>query len=108
MIFIRRTRIECERMDIGLHHVTQRGINATMTCEQGLAGKHCRNDAYAKGATSIARAGVAGVLVAFVLDRQFARRQCFDQTGAHALNTFAQGRLAHGNTLRNGRTLTSR
>ena len=50
-----------------------------------------------------ARAGMAGVLVAFIVDLERRRRERGVQARADRI-----GASAHGNALRNGRTLTSR
>ena len=100
-------------MNIGLHQIAQRRVDAAMARQQRLTGKRRRDDAHAEMPAAVARAGMANVQMTLVLDRQFARRQRSGQASAHALYTPANCgpadcRLAHGNTLWNGRTLTSR
>ena len=90
-------------MDIGTHHVTQRGIYALVALYQRHSGEFGRDNSHAKVAAPIARAFVSGMPMALVLDVELHWPQCLFQAGANALEP-----VAHGRVLRNGRTETSR
>jgi hypothetical protein len=90
-------------MNIGLHQFAERSVNASVSRKQGLSGERRADDAHAEVATPVTRTGMPGVFVTLVLDFEFARDEFALQTPAD--NFYA---VTHGNTLRNGRTLTSR
>ena len=90
-------------MYIGLHQFAERSVNAPVSRKQGLSRERGANDAHAEVATSVACAGMPGVLVALVFDYEFDRGKLALQARANALDPFAQG-----STLRNGCTLTLR
>ena len=92
-------------MNVSLHQIAERSVNAPMPRQQGLPAERDGDDAHAKMAAAIARTGMAGMFVALVFNIQFARRQLL-QARADTLNTSDWS--AHGNTLRSGRTSTWR
>ena len=79
-------------MDISLHHLTECRVDTPMSGQEWLAGKCHRHDVHAKVAAAIASTGVADVLVAFVIDRQFTGVERFQQTRTHAFDALAHGR----------------
>ena len=102
MEFFGRACVDRERVDVGLHQFAERGVHRAMACQRQLATERGADDLHAEMAATVTRTGMAGVSMAFVLDRKFARGERGDQALAHLLDT-----RAHGATLRNGRTLTS-
>src|SRR3954451_22275625 len=85
-------RVDRERVDVRLHHVAECCIDAPMTGQQRQSVESARHDAYAEMTPPVARAFVTGMLVAFVLDREFQRRQLALQMRADAFHTaFAHG-----------------
>ena len=78
-----------------------------MPHQQGFPAECRSDDAHAKMAAAVARAGVADMFVALILDIEFAGLQLL-QTRADTLHTSRWSRLAHGSTFLNGRTCTSR
>ena len=99
--FVRSARLDGERVNVGLEHIRQRSVYPAMTREQRLPGKLGGNDAHVEMPAPVARAGVTGVQVTLVFDFQRQGRESAGQDFAHARDT-----IAHGNTLRNGRTST--
>ncbi len=96
-------RFQSQRVDIGAHHFAERGIDALMTLDQRHSGEFGRDDTHAKVPAPVARAFVACMAVAVVLDIELHGPQCLFEAGANALEP-----AAHGKVLRNGRTETSR
>jgi len=94
--------LDAQGMDIGLHQLAQRGIHDPVPGQRRLAGESLADHPHPEMTAPVARAGVACVVMAFILKFQRTRLQRRLQCGADA----DQARFAHGSTFRNGRTST--
>lgn len=90
-------------MDIGLHHCSERLVDAPMTGQRCQAGENFAGYFHREVTSPIAGAVVAGMLVAFIDDQQRRWPQHF-QRGANPLYALAVD--AQGNTNRKGLTST--
>ena len=97
---VRGSGLDGQRVDVGLHHLAQGGIDRAVAGQRRLAGEHRADDPYGEMATPIAGTLVPGMLVAVVHHLQRDRLQGLLQRRADALDP------GHGRTLRNGRTST--
>ena len=93
-------------VDIGVHHLTKCSVYRTMPGQRRQAGESRADDVDIEMTASIARPGMAGVLVAIVDDLERLRcKRCFER-GADAFDPITALRLDHGSTGLNGRTST--
>src|SRR3989338_6859774 len=93
-------RLDIERVYFALHHFSQRGIYHTVARHRILSGKLRRDDAQHIMPAAIARAGMSGVLVAFVDDIERNRGE-----RGEALAHYIHARTHAGNTFLNGCTV---
>lgn len=90
-------------MDVGLHQVTHGGVDQPVPLQGAEAGETFAHHPDTEVAPAITGAFVADVQVAFVLDRELHGLQA----GADArMDRGAAFRGVHGNTWRNGLTVT--
>jgi len=66
--FIGSARFQSQRVDVGAHHLPERGIHALMALDQRHAGEFRSDDTHAKVSAPIARAFVTGMPMALVFD----------------------------------------
>src|SRR5690606_22820940 len=69
--FVRRARIDRKRVDVGFHHAAERGIHGAMAGQRQLPAEHLGDHAHAEMPAPIARAGMADMAMALVLDLEF-------------------------------------
>ena len=100
-------------VDIGLHHLAQRGIDRAVPRDWRHAFERGADDMHRKMPVALRAARMPRVLVAVVFDFEQLRRERGFQQHAHAFDPFGiqtrdigGGVSAHGNTGRNGRTST--
>ena len=100
-------------VDVGLHHVAQRGIDRAVPRQRRQAGERGTDDAHGEMPVALFAAGMSGVLVTIVGDLQRLRRERDLEQRTHALDPgrveardVGGGMPAHGSTRRNGRTST--
>lgn len=100
----RRVSLDRQSVDIGLHQRTQGRVDGAVARQRVETAKGLGDNFYGKMSTPVARAGMPNVLVALIKHQQRSRRK----GGAQQIldHRLALGRN-HGNTLRNGRTITS-
>ena len=103
LTFARRPRFQRQRVNIGLHEVAERGVDALVAPDQGHAREVCRDDSHAKVPAAVASALVPGVAMTFIVDVELRGSQLAFKDCADALDA-----RTHGSVLRNGRTQTSR
>ena len=71
--FARRARIERKRMDVGLHQFAERCVDGPMARQRRESVERRADDAHTEMAAAVARAGMADVAMAFVLDIELER-----------------------------------
>lgn len=104
-LFIRRGSRDCQGVDVGLHEISEGGIDRAMALHGRLPGEMRRDDSHPEVPAAGAGAGVAGVQMAFVGDLQCGWRQCALQLRADCFD--ALGGIHCGSTFLNGRTRTA-
>ena len=87
-------------MDIGCHHLAQRGIDDAVPRQRGFASENAADDFDTEMAPSITRPGVPHMQVAVVLDHQTQGSKRRFQQRPDAIET------TQGNTFRKGLTST--
>ena len=85
--------VDGERMDIGLQHVADGGVNQAMPGDRGHPAKGLGHDAHAIMTLPAGGAGVARVEAAFVFDHEFERGEAGDEPVSQPLFTSRQSRL---------------
>src|SRR5436190_14772818 len=81
--FRRRPGADLQGVDVGLHHVAERGIDTTVACQRRQPGEVLADDVHGKMPSAVARAFMADVAMAVVADLQCPGVQG-QQRGAHA------------------------
>ena len=93
-------------MDVVAHHLAERGVHRAMPRKRRHAGKCLTADFQSEVPMTVAGPCVADMPMAVVGDFKSLRRERLSKQGAHAHDTSAVVRDAHGNTGLNGRTST--
>ena len=99
----RGPRADRDGMDISLHHVSECRVHAPVPRQRSQPCKGFADDLHGKMTAPVARAFVAGMLVAIVLHIHACRKQGL-QGGADSLGP--HGVVSHGSTTRKGFTST--
>lgn len=88
-------------MDIGLHHVAKCGVNGAMSGQLTQPGERPADHPDVEMATPVTRPGMPRMTVAIIFYLQLHGGQRMLQRITNSLDPL---RIAHGSTLRNGRT----
>lgn len=81
----RRQRFDGQRMNVGLHQITDRRVHQAVSRDRRYAAESLGDDANSKMAVSLLGAGVSGMQVAFILYDQLRGREVAFQALAQAL-----------------------
>ena len=90
-----------QRVDIGLHHAAKCGVHGAMPRNRRQALEGLADHRYGEMPAPVTSLCVPRVQVAVVLDIQMMRGEGLLQCNADTVDAIG---VAHGNTLRNGRT----
>src|SRR5687768_3501742 len=98
-------------MDVGPHQLRERVVYGAVTFDRRQTGESAADDLDAEMPAAVARAGVAGMAVAVVVDFEQLGCECAFERRADRIDPlFARQRSrlrhVHGSTGRNGRTST--
>lgn len=88
-------------MDIGLHHVAKCGVNGAMSGQLTQTGERFADHPDVEMAAPVTRSRMPGMTVAVVFDVQLHGGKRMLQCITNSLDPLG---IAHGSTLRNGRT----
>ena len=94
--------MDAQRVNIGLHHLSQRVEDHTVASERCFAGEGSRNDRYVEMTAAISRALMASVQMTLVLHEQVLRQERLGEQGLNACDSVC----SHGSTRLNGFTTT--